>query len=82
MFSEITSILKFILDAFEGRKIKNIIYILILLSIVLVKPITYYSTLYVKYCGKCCAVAVLLFLFLVCYGITKKGRKKFMISRQ
>lgn len=76
MFSEIISILKFILDTFEGRKIKNIIYILILLSIVLVKPITYYSTLYVKYCGKCCAVAALLFFFLVCYGIYQKRKEE------
>lgn len=69
MLSEITSLLNFFVDAFEGRKFKNIIYILIFLSIILVKPIMYYSTLYVAYCQVCAALATVFGIILFIYKI-------------
>lgn len=69
MLSEITSLLNFFVDAFEGRKFKNIIYILIFLSIILVKPMMYYSTLYVAYCQVCAALATVFGIILFIYKI-------------
>lgn len=70
MLSTITTLFGFVSDCFkvfEKRPIKFTIYLMIFLSIVLVKPVVYYSTLYRNFCLLFLTIICALFLFLIGY---------------
>ena len=72
MLSEITSVLDFIKgcsEEFSKKPFKSIITLLVSLSIVLVKPIIYYSTFYVDFCKKSSIMLIMMILFCICYKI-------------
>lgn len=72
MLSEISSFLdlfKFIYEGFAKKPIKSVFTLLIVLSIVLIKPIAYYSTLYIDFCKFISTMFSFVVLFLFLYKL-------------
>lgn len=72
MLSEISSFLdlfKFIYEGFAKKPIKSVFTLLIVLSIVLIKPIAYYSTLYIDFCKFSSTMFSIIVLFLFLYKL-------------
>lgn len=66
MLNEISSTIKTFLELFEiinNQKIKSTFLLLVALSVVLVKPAVYYTTLYDGFCKIICFLLVLIILF-------------------
>lgn len=80
MLSELTSILKNVLDIVEiikNNKIKTIATILITLSIALVKPMIYYSTLYTDFCRRIIAICIFGVICIIGYIVYRKKHNEF-----
>ncbi len=73
--SEILSALKSFFDltqVIKQEKLKSILTILIILTIVLVKPTIYYATLYIGFCNILAKIFVVLFLCIIAYKICRR----------
>lgn len=80
MFSEVTSTLKNVIEiveVFKNNKFKTIATIFITLSIVLIKPMMYYSTLYTDFCKCIIAICILGVIFFIGYIVNRKKHNEF-----
>lgn len=78
MFSDILSAIKSVFDitnSIKAEKVKSILLILITLTIVLVKPTIFYSTLYIEFCNALSTTFICLFLFIIFYKIYRRKTK-------
>lgn len=79
MLSTITTLFGFVSDCFkvfEKRPIKFTIYLMIFLSILLVKPVVYYSTLYGKFADVSLMILIVFIIILIgCILLNKRKNK-------
>lgn len=80
MLSEISSffdLFKFIYEGFTKKPVKSVFTLLIVLSIVLIKPIAYYSTLYIDFCKFISIMFSFIVLFLLLYKLYRYKTKEY-----
>lgn len=73
--SEIFSALKSFFDlaqVIKREKLKSTLTILLILTIVLIKPTIYYSTLYIGFCNILIKIFAILFLYIMAYKICRR----------
>lgn len=68
------------LKELERKPIKFITCLMIFLSIILIKPVIYYSTLYEKFCRLSLFIVVSLIVFFICYVIWHKKNNEYYDS--